>query len=389
MTKLLLKIFVKDYENINDAEVRKRYGFLSGITGIIVNLVLATFKLFIGIFSKSISITADAVNNYSDAGSSAVTLLGFKIANRPADDDHPFGHGRYEYIAGLIVSFVVLIFGFDLFKTSLERIFDPVKVEFSFLSVIALSISILGKIWLAIFNKTLGKKIDSPTMSAVAADSISDCGATAVTIISLLLSHFFDINIDSYLGAVVAVLIFIAGINIVRETLHPLIGQPVSKQTAELLNDEIMSYDGIIGIHDLILHNYGSNNTFGSVHVEVPANCDILEIHDTIDTIEREIKRKFNISVSVHIDPVVTDDDFVNRMKDVTRDILKEIDETITFHDFRVVHGPTHTNFIFDIVLNHNSKFSESEITKIISDKFSQKDKSYFVVLTVDRNYVQ
>ena len=388
MTNLLLKLFIKDYNNTSDNFVRQKYGFLSGIVGIIVNIILATIKLIIGITVNSISITADAVNNYSDAGSSAVTLIGFKIANRPADEEHPFGHGRYEYIAGLIVSFVVLIFGFDLMKTSVERIFNPVSLNFSIISVVALSVSILGKIWLAFFNKKLAKAINSPTMSAVATDCISDCAATAVTIVSLLLSYFTKINIDSYLGICVAIIIFIAGINIIKETLNPLIGQAIDKETANKIRGELMSYDGIIGMHDLIIHSYGTNNTFGSVHAEVPANCNILEIHDTIDTIEREIKRKFGIEISIHMDPLVTDDKFVDEMKEMTFHLLSEIDDNISFHDFRVVSGPIHTNFIFDVVMPHSMKYSESEFIKIISDKFTEKNENYFAVVTVDRNFV-
>ena len=388
MTNLLLKLFIKDYNNTSDNSVRQKYGFLSGIVGIIVNIILATIKLIIGITVNSISITADAVNNYSDAGSSAVTLIGFKIANRPADEEHPFGHGRYEYIAGLIVSFVVLIFGFDLMKTSVERIFNPVSLNFSIISVVALSVSILGKIWLAFFNKKLAKAINSPTMSAVATDCISDCAATAVTIVSLLLSHFTSINIDSYLGICVAVIIFIAGINIIKETLNPLIGQAIDKETANKIRGELMSYEGIIGMHDLIIHSYGTNNTFGSVHAEVPANCNILEIHDTIDTIEREIKRKFGIEISIHMDPLVTDDKFVDEMKEMTFHLLSEIDDNISFHDFRVVSGPIHTNFIFDVVMPHSMKYSESEFIKIISDKFTEKNENYFAVVTVDRSFV-
>ena len=388
MTNLLLKLFIKDYNNTSDNFVRQKYGFLSGIVGIIVNIILATIKLIIGITVNSISITADAVNNYSDAGSSAVTLIGFKIANRPADEEHPFGHGRYEYIAGLIVSFVVLIFGFDLMKTSVERIFNPVSLNFSIISVVALSVSILGKIWLAFFNKKLAKAINSPTMSAVATDCISDCAATAVTIVSLLLSHFTSINIDSYLGICVAVIIFIAGINIIKETLNPLIGQAIDKETADKIRGELMSYEGIIGMHDLIIHSYGTNNTFGSVHAEVPANCNILEIHDTIDTIEREIKRKFGIEISIHMDPLVTDDKFVDEMKEMTFHLLSEIDDNISFHDFRVVSGPIHTNFIFDVVMPHSMKYSESEFIKIISDKFTEKNENYFAVVTVDRSFV-
>ena len=388
MTNLLLKLFIKDYNITSDNSVRQKYGFLSGIVGIIVNIILATIKLIIGITVNSISITADAVNNYSDAGSSAVTLIGFKIANRPADEEHPFGHGRYEYIAGLIVSFVVLIFGFDLMKTSVERIFNPVSLNFSIISVVALSVSILGKIWLAFFNKKLAKAINSPTMSAVATDCISDCAATAVTIVSLLLSYFTKINIDSYLGICVAIIIFIAGINIIKETLNPLIGQAIDKETANKIRGELMSYDGIIGMHDLIIHSYGTNNTFGSVHAEVPANCNILEIHDTIDTIEREIKRKFGIEISIHMDPLVTDDKFVDEMKEMTFHLLSEIDDNISFHDFRVVSGPIHTNFIFDVVMPHSMKYSESEFIKIISDKFTEKNENYFAVVTVDRNFV-
>lgn len=387
MTSLLVKLFVKDSENVADSSVRESYGKLSGITGIAVNVILAAAKLIIGLVSNSISVTADAVNNFSDAGSSAVTLAGFKIAGRPADDDHPFGHGRYEYIAGLIVSFVVLFFSIDLFKSSVERMFHPEPLSFSLVSVIVLSISILGKVWLGLFNRKLGKAINSPAMKAVATDCIGDCAATGVTVISLLLSHFFNINIDSYLGAAVAVIIFIAGINIAKSTLDPLIGQPPEKELVEKIKKEVLSYDKIIGIHDLILHSYGSNRVFGSLHAEVPADCDILAVHDTIDTIERELKRKLGIEISIHMDPVVTDDEFVNEMKIKAGEILREIDSSMTFHDFRVVPGPVHTNFIFDVCIKHSNPIPESELLKKISDGFKKLNPDYFTVVTVDRDY--
>lgn len=387
MTNILLRLFVKDYKNTQNNIVREKYGVLGGMIGIIVNIILAAAKLVIGTFSGSISITADAVNNFSDAGSSIITLIGFKMSNKPADPTHPFGHGRIEYISGLIVAFIVLLFGFDLVKTSVERIINPTDITYSIWVIVVLVLSILGKIWLGLFNRKLGKAINSAAMTAVFTDCISDCGATAVTIISMLISYYAGLNIDGYLGIVVAVIILIAGINIVKDTINPLLGQPPEKELVEGIEKLIMSYDKVVGIHDLIIHNYGSAKTFGSVHVEVPANENVLIVHEIMDDIEVAVKKEFGIEIVAHTDPIETDNEVVNKNKNNLIEIINKIDANLSIHDFRLVSGPNHTNLIFDVVLPYESKITETEIVEIIKNKVKESKPNFNCVITVDRNY--
>lgn len=387
MTKLLLKLFVKDYKNTQNNIVREKYGVLGGAVGIVVNIIIAAAKLIIGTFSGSISITADAVNNFSDAGSSIITLIGFKMSNKPADTTHPFGHGRIEYISGLIVAFIVLLFGFDLVKTSFERILNPTDITYSIWAIVVLVLSILGKIWLGLFNRKLGKTINSAAMTAVFTDCISDCGATLVTIISMLLSHYAGLNVDGILGIVVAVIILIAGVNIVRDTINPLLGQPPEKELVNGIEELIMSFDKVVGIHDLIIHNYGSAKTFGSVHVEVPANENVLVVHEIMDDIEVAIKKEFNIEIVAHTDPIETDNEVVAQNKKELIEIISTIDEKLTIHDFRLVTGPNHTNLIFDVVLPYESKMTEEELIDTIKCKVKEKKNNFNCVITVDRNY--
>lgn len=387
MTSLLLKLFVKDYKNTSDAKTREKYGVLSGFVGITVNIILAVSKLIIGTFSGSISITADAVNNFSDAGSSIITLVGFKISNKPADSSHPYGHGRIEYICGLIVSFIVLMFGIELMKTSIDRIINPVAITYSAWAIVVLVLSIGCKIWLGLFNRKLGKSINSTAMSAVFTDCLSDSGATAVTIISMLLAHFAKINIDGLLGAVVAIIIIIAGINIIRDTLDPLLGQAPDKELVKSIEDLILSYDKVVGLHDLIIHNYGSSKIFGSVHVEVPVNENILVVHEIMDSIEVEIKNKFGVELVAHSDPLETDNELVSKSKEELISIIRDIDESLTIHDFRIVSGPTYTNLIFDVVVPFNLKMTEDEVKEKISKNVKHHRPNYNCVITVDRNY--
>ncbi len=387
MTTLLLKLFVKNYKDTQNNNVREKYGVLGGMVGIIMNIVLASVKLVIGYFSGSISITADAVNNFSDAGSSIITLIGFKMSNKPADTTHPFGHGRIEYISGLIVAFIVLLFGFELMKSSFERIINPAEITYSIWAVVVLVLSILGKIWLGFFNRKLGKAINSTAMTAVFTDCISDCGATLVTIISMLLAHFAGLNVDGILGVVVAAIILIAGINIVKDTINPLLGQPPEKEVVEEIEKIIMSYDKVVGIHDLIIHNYGSAKTFGSVHVEVPANENVLIIHEIMDDIEVTIKNKLGIEIVAHTDPIETDNKIVTENREELLKIINEIDPSLTMHDFRLVSGPNHTNLIFDIVLPYESKTKEYDLKENIKRKVKENKPNYNCIITIDRNY--
>ena len=387
MTSLLLKLFVKDYKKTNDSTVREKYGTLGGLVGIVVNMIIAAAKLIIGSFSGSISITADAVNNFSDAGSSIITLIGFKMANKPADEDHPYGHGRIEYISGFIVAFIVLIFGVELMKSSVERIINPAEITYSIWAIVVLVLSIAGKIWLGLFNRKLGKAINSTAMTAVFTDCISDSGATAVTIISMLLAHFAKINIDGILGVIVAIIIIIAGINIIKDTLNPLLGQAPDKELVDEIAETVLSFDKVVGIHDLVLHNYGSTKTFGSIHVEVPANENVLVVHEIMDNIEVAIKNKFGVEITAHTDPIETDNKLVETNKSFIIDVISKIDTKLTIHDFRLVSGPTHTNLIFDVVLPFSIKMSEDEIKQLISEKVKENKPEYNCVITVDRDY--
>lgn len=394
MTELILKTFIKDYKNITESRVRTKYGILSGSVGIAVNILLGAMKLFVGSLTGSIAITADAVNNISDAGSSAVTVFGFKMAGKPADKDHPFGHGRIEYITAMIVSFVVLFMGIELAKQSVEKIRTPETVQFSLAGAIIIAVSILGKLWLAFFNKALGKRINSPAMTAVVADSISDIAATSITLIALVLSRFFpNLHIDGWLGIIVACFVLKAGIDIFKDTLSSLIGQPPSKELVEELKQRILSYDGITGIHDLIVHNYGPDTFFATVHAELPSDVDVMVGHDIIDNIENDVKREMGIDLTIHYDPLAVNDERVNELKGVVVDIIyscnqKYKDDSISIHDFRVVDGPMHTNLIFDIVLPYRlNKFSD-EIVEEIRNKISEYNSSCFAVIKVEHEYI-
>lgn len=387
MTNLLLKLFVKNYKDTQNNIVREKYGVLAGMVGIVLNIILASAKLIIGTFSGSISITADAVNNISDAGSSIITLIGFKMSNKPADTTHPFGHGRIEYISGLIVGFIVLLFGFDFIKTSVEKIINPTEITYSIWVIVVLILSIAGKLWLGLFNRKLGKSINSAAMTAVFTDCISDSGATVVTIISMLLSHYAGLNVDGYLGIIVAVIIIIAGINIVKDTINPLLGQSPEKELVNGIEKLIMSYDKVVGIHDLIIHNYGSAKTFGSVHVEVPANENVLVVHEIMDDIEVAIKKEFGIEIVAHTDPIETDNKIVTENRTELIEIINGIDSSLSIHDFRLVSGPNHTNLIFDVVLPYESEMTENQLTEIIKGKVKERKPNFNCVITVDRNY--
>lgn len=387
MADFLAKLFIKDYENTKSPAVRAAYGELSGVVGIIVNVLLSAAKFFVGTVTGSISVSADAVNNLSDAGSSVVTLVSFKLSKKPADKDHPYGHGRIEYISALIVSFLILMMGFELFRSSIDKIRHPAPVVFSVVALVILLLSIAAKLWLAYFNHCLGKKIDSAATKAVVSDSLSDTAATAVALAALLLSLVTDFPVDGWFGIVVALFIFRSGIEILKDTIGLLLGRPPEKERFEEIEHEILSYDGVVGVHDLIIHDYGPGRSFASVHAEVPANIDIMESHDTIDVIERELQRKFGMLVSIHMDPVVTDDACVTEAKALCQDVIHSIDPCLTLHDFRMVTGPTHTNLIFDTVVPPEFHLNDRALCDTISEKLSKIDERYFAVVTVDRAF--
>ena len=387
MTALLIKLFVRDSENTKGTSVRTAYGTLGSVTGIVVNLLLAAIKYFAGMISGSISVTADAINNLSDAGSSIVSLAGVKLSARPADKGHPYGHGRLEYISALAVSVLVFLMGFELLKSSIDKILNPVPVTFNWLALVILIVSIFAKLWLGIFNKKLGKKINSAPMMAVMKDCFSDCLATGVAALSIVVSAFSEIAIDGYLGIIVAGFILLAGFNISKETLGVLLGNPPEKEYVEMIENKILSYDHIVGVHDLIIHDYGPSRRFASAHAEVPANIDIMEAHDVIDLIERDIMNEMGLLISIHMDPIIVDDERINTLRQMTSDVVKEIDPELSIHDFRVVEGPTHTNLIFDILLTHTHKDSHEEIINQINKKLSKIDERFFTVITIDHSF--
>ncbi len=388
MTRLLIKLFIKDYEQTTNPKVREKYGVLSGSVGIFCNICLTAMKFIIGTITNSIAITADALNNLSDAASCTVTIFGFKAAGKPADEEHPFGHGRIEYISALVVSFLILLMGFELGKSSIEKIIHPETVEFSWAAVIILTVSILVKVWMSFFNRKLGNTINSPALKATATDSLSDTISTAVTLISLFVTLFAKINIDGYIGVVVALFILYAGIGILKDTIGPLLGETPSKELVEDIEKTIMSYDGIIGVHDLIIHSYGANHSFASAHAEVPANVDIMEVHDTIDNIEYAIKTKFDVNISIHMDPIVIDNERINELKGKVKEIIKDIDEKLNIHDFRMVEGPTHTNIIFDLVRPHGFSIKDDDLAELVNKKVQEFDNTIFCVITVEGSYI-
>lgn len=387
MTALLIKIFITDRYPKIDKRARAACGTLSGAVGIIVNLLLCTAKFIIGSMTGSISITADAANNLSDAGSSIVTLVSFKAAAKPDDEEHPFGHGRIEYISALIVAFLVLLMGFELLKSSVTKILSPEPVTYSSVALIVLLISMLGKLWLAYFYYKIGQKIDSPAVKAVITDSLSDTGATSVAAAALIAAKFTAFPVDGYLGAAVSGFIFYAGISILRDTLSPLLGKPAEKELVEEIEAKILSYDGIVGVHDLIIHDYGPSRRFASAHAEVPADADLMHSHDIIDLAERDIKREYDMLISIHMDPIVVDDAHVNALHEIAEKAAKAVDERISIHDFRVVDGPTHTNLIFDVVAPRDLKLTGHEINNKICENLSKIDERYFAVITVEHAF--
>ena len=388
MSKLLVRLFIKDYQNTKKASVREKYGYLGRLTGIIINLILALAKYLIGTITHSIAITADAINNFSDSVSCVITLISFKMANMKPDKEHPFGHGRIEYVAALIVGFIVELMGYELIKSSIEKIKNPEAVVFSVPAAIVLILSIGGKLWLALFNRYLGKQIDSAAMSAVFTDCIGDITATTVTLIALILSIFTDLPIDGYMGIVVSLFILYAGFGILKESIGIILGKPPSKELVDELVTFIMSHEEILGIHDLVIHSYGETRIFASVHTEIAADGDMLRVHDTIDTIEKNVMEKFGIELVIHMDPIVTNDETVEKHYQVVHKTVKEIDDALDIHDFRVVDGPTHTNLIFDVVIPHRYRLTENELRGEITDRLQEINPQYCLVITVDNCYI-
>lgn len=388
MTNFLIRVFVKDYQNTNNGIVRGRYGKFSGIVGICTNVLLFSLKIATGLIFHSIAIVADAVNNLSDSASSAVTLVGFKLAGKPADSEHPYGHARIEYLSGLIVSFSILILGFQLGKSSFDKILNPENSEFSYIAIVVLLVSIFAKLWQGMFYKKIGKIIDSTAIAATSADSMNDVFATAVVFLGMILSKLTGFNLDGYMGMAVAVFIMISGIKLIIATSNPLLGLAPSKEMVEDIYHKIISYDGILGIHDLNVHNYGPQRCFASVHCEVSASQDIMVSHDIIDNIERDFLTQKGIHLVIHLDPIVTDDAQTNELKTKVQEIIRSISPMISMHDFRVVWGTTHSNLIFDICISYEFNLSDKELVDKISAEIYQINETYHSVITVDHDYV-
>lgn len=388
MTKLLIRLFIPDYRNTESPEVRGKYGRLSGVVGICTNLLLFVIKLVAGTLSHSIAITADAVNNLSDTASSIITLVGFKMASKPADREHPYGHARFEYISGLIVSIMIFIVGFQFAQNSVQKIFHPENADFTLLTVGILVVSVLLKLWQCLFYRKIGKLTNSETLLAASADSRSDVISTSVILAGAFITRFTGYNLDGYMGIAVAILIMVTGYQLIRKTSNPLLGEAPSKQFVDDIYRTIKQNDGVIGVHDLNVHDYGPGRCFASVHCEVPAERDILVSHDIIDNIEREFLLKKGIHLVIHMDPIITGDPRTNELKVEVAAMISEISPEITMHDFRVVWGPTHANLVFDVCAPFGFAKSDKDLVSAVTDGIREINPHYYAVVTVDHDYV-
>lgn len=383
---ILSRLFIKNADELPLAERRARYGSLCGFLGIFLNLFLFGGKLFVGLASGAISAVADAFNNLSDAASSVITLLGFRLANQKPDSDHPFGHGRFEYISGLIVSLLILLVGFELGKSSIEKIVNPEAVTFSIVSVIILTVSVIVKLYMAYYNRSIGKKIASTAMVATATDSMSDAVATSVVLICMLVSHFTSLQIDAYCGLAVSVFILYSGFRSAKETISPLLGQPPTQELVDEIENIVKSYPIVSGIHDLVVHDYGPGRLMVSLHAEVPANGDLLEIHDVIDNAEKELGEKLNCEAVIHMDPIQKGDVYVEETREKIETLIHILDESISIHDFRMVIGTTHTNVLFDAVIPYELKLSEADAKKKITALVQTIDPAFCPVIHIDKS---
>ncbi len=387
MITFLSNLFIKDNTDTTNPKVRQAYGVLSGTVGIFLNLLLFAGKFFSGILSNSIAITADAFNNLSDAASSVITLIGFKMAGQKPDPDHPFGHGRIEYVSGLVVSFAILLMAFELLKSSVQKLFAPEEVVCTPIIVIILLASILVKCYMYFYNRAISKKIGSEAMMATAKDSLSDTIATSAVLVTTLIAHYFQIQLDGYCGLIVALFIFYAGISSAKDTLDPLLGQAPDPEFVAQIESIVTSHEEVLGIHDLLVHNYGPGRVMISLHAEVPADGDILVLHDCIDNIEHELKKALLCDAVIHMDPVCNNDPEVLSLKEIVCTYLKEIDDTLSLHDFRMVKGPTHTNIIFDVVTPFSFQYKDEEIFDMLTAKIQSLNPNYFTVIEFDKKY--
>lgn len=388
MTDFLVNKFIKDSTNIESTEVRTRYGMLASVVGIFCNVLLFSVKLTIGLILSSLAVTADAFNNLSDAASSIISFIGVKMAGKPADAEHPFGHGRIEYIAALIVSFLVIEVGFTFFKSSISKILHPEEISFDLVPFVILILSILVKLWMAFFNNKLGKRIDSKVMLATAADSLGDVITTSATVLSIIICHFTSINVDAIAGLIVSAIVIWSGISIAKDTLEPLIGERVPAELYQKITDIVESYDGIVGTHDLIVHNYGPNRSMATIHAEVPNDVNIEVSHEIIDKIERDVKKDLNILLVIHMDPVEMRDEEVLSLREKTSRIVHALDPELNFHDFRVLKENEQRNLIFDLVVPDS--YSEKDANRVMHQLVSllhEMDENVECIITLDRSF--
>ena len=388
MTEFLVIKFLKESANIESTEVRTRYGMLASVVGIFCNVLLFSVKLAIGLILSSLAVTADAFNNLSDAASSIISFVGVKMAGKPADAEHPFGHGRIEYIAALIVSFLVIEVGFTFFKSSISKIMHPEEITFDPVPFIILILSILVKLWMAFFNNKLGKRIDSKVMLATAADSLGDVITTSATVISIVICHFTSINVDAIAGLIVSGIVIWSGVSIAKDTLEPLIGQRVPSELYQKITDMVESYEGIVGAHDLIVHNYGPNRSMATIHAEVPNDVSIEASHEIIDRIERDAKKELNILLVIHMDPVEMRDEEVLELRDKTSHIVHALDPELHFHDFRVLKENEQKNLIFDLVVPDS--YTEKDANRVMHQLIAllhEMEKNVDCIITLDRSF--
>ena len=387
MTNLLVKTFIPDHQNTSDLRVRESYGKLGSFVGIITNFLLFLIKFIAGKLTGSISITADAINNLSDSGSSVISLISFKLAGRPADKEHPFGHARIEYLSSIAVAVLILLLGIEIGKSSIEKIIFPTLTTFSPVAAAVLIVSVLAKLWLWAFNKKLGKKINSEVMKATAADSLSDVLSTSAVLISALLSSILHFSLDGYMGIIISLLILWSGIGIIKEGASKLLGDSPDAETVKAIEDFILSYDGVLGTHDIIIHNYGPGRCYCSIHVEIAAEEDVLASHDLIDNIERDILAKEGVHLVIHMDPIMTKNELVSKYSAIVKSAIEELGNGISMHDFRIVVGETHTNLIFDVLVPYECKLPNHQIKDKIDELIRKSAPECYTVITFDRSY--
>ena len=389
MIELLAKWFIPHRDNTADGAVRRAYGTLCGAVGIGLNVLLFIGKFFAGQLSGSIAVTADAFNNLSDAGSSAVTLLGFRLAGKKPDPDHPFGHGRIEYISGLIVAGLILLMGVELAKSSFDKILHPEEVTFSALALVILAVSVAVKLYMWHYNRRIGGKIRSAAMEATASDSLSDAAATSAVLLAMLIGRWTGLAVDGYVGMVVALFILFSAYKAAKETLSPLLGQAPDPELVQHIRDIVEEHDTVVGLHDLVVHDYGPGRQMVSLHAEVPASGDILQLHDVIDNIERELHEKLHVQAVIHMDPIVTDDETVDALRRQVAELVRQVEPRMTVHDLRVIRGTTHTNLVFDAVLPLDAAITPAEAGRRIREKVAELDGDYYAVVTVEHSFTE